>query len=131
MTFENKKILVVEEVEDEAGLRTALHEKLSDEGFSVLEARDGEEGLEVALRNHPDLILLDIIMPHTNGLKMLKKLREDTWGRTAKVIILTNLGNSGSIANVMDSETFDYIIKSDANMTYIVQKIKDKLRGTK
>lgn len=123
----NKKILVIEEVEDEASLRRALHEKLSFEGFGVLEAKDGEEGLKIALRDHPDLILLDIVMSKMSDLNMLKKLREDEWGKTAKVIVLTNLSGSASMASIMEHETFDYIIKADTSLDDITQKIKNRL----
>ena len=78
-----KKVLVVE---DERTLRDALVKKLSKEEFTVLSAKDGKEGLDTALAEHPDLILLDILMPKMNGIEVLQKLREDEWGAKAKVI---------------------------------------------
>ncbi len=126
--MENKKtILVVEVVEDEAPLRNALVEKLSREGFSVLHAKNGEEGLQTALSNHPNLILLDIIMPKMNGLEMLEKLRADAWGKTAHVIMLTNLSDNEKIAEAMHSHAFDYFVKSDIKIQEVVDKIKEKL----
>lgn len=87
----NKKILVIEAVEDNAPLRKALHDKFSLEGFSVIDAKDGEEGLTVAMSEHPDLILLDILMPKMDGLTMMKKLRQgDEWGKHVPIIVLTN-----------------------------------------
>ena len=70
----NKKILIVE---DELSLREALAKKLVSENFEVLEAENGQIGLEVATREKPDLILLDIIMPVMDGMTMLKKLKEN------------------------------------------------------
>jgi len=83
-----KKILIVE---DEAPILQALSDKLSRENFEVYEARDGEEGLDSAFKNQPDLILVDVMMPKMNGMTMLKKLREDERGVNIPVIILTNL----------------------------------------
>ena len=70
-----QKIILV--VEDEKPMARALELKLYHEDFEVLEVENGEKGLEIALREHPDLILLDIIMPGMDGTTMLKKLRED------------------------------------------------------
>jgi DNA-binding response OmpR family regulator len=89
--MQNKKILIVE---DEASLLKAFVQKFKDESFLTLEARDGIKGLEIALKEHPDLILIDIIMPKLDGIGMLKKIREDAWGKNVKVIMLTNLSDN-------------------------------------
>jgi two-component system response regulator VicR len=123
--MENKKIILI--TEDQAPLRNILREKLDSEGFSTLEASDGEKGLELALKEHPDLIILDILLPKMNGMEMLKKLREDIWGKTAKVIILTNLTDGQTMSNVMDEEVFDYFVKTDIKLEDFVKKIKVKL----
>ena len=120
----NKKILIVE---DEVSLRNALCNKLAREGFSTLEAKNGEEGLEVALREHPDLILLDIIMPKMDGISMLKKLREDEWGKRVPVIVLTNLSDMEKVAEVAEGGAFDYLIKADWKLEDVVNKVKQKL----
>jgi two-component system response regulator MprA len=126
----NKKILVIEEVEDEASLRNALRDKFTLEGFSVLEAKNGEEGLDVALREHPNIILLDIIMPKMDGLTMMKKLREaDEWGKKVPIIILTNLSAEDDRINRMiaDYEPAYYFVKSDHTMDELLEKIKERL----
>jgi DNA-binding response OmpR family regulator len=120
----SKKILIVE---DELPLLNVLSEKLTHEGFSVLQAKNGLEGLEVALKERPDLILLDIIMPVMDGINMLKKLHEDLWGKTAKVIILTNLSEQKKVAEVLKEGMHDYLIKSDWKIADIVQQIKNRL----
>lgn len=121
----SKKTILV--VEDEISLRSALRDKLTREGFAILEAKNGEEGLGVSLREHPDLILLDIVMPVMDGMTMLKKLREDTWGKTAKVIILTNLSESVKVAEVMAQGSFDYLVKSDWKLEDVVKKVKERI----
>ncbi|MBU4142000.1 response regulator [Patescibacteria group bacterium] len=120
----NKTILIVE---DEAALRGALSDKFKRAGFSVLEARNGEEGLEVATREHPDLILLDVMMPVMSGMAMLKQLREDAWGKSARVIILTNLNDAEYVAEAMKQESYDYFIKSDWKIEDLVAKVREKL----
>lgn len=77
MTEKPKRILIVE---DEIPMLKALVDKFSRAGFETLEAKNGIEGLAVALKEHPDLVLLDLVMPKMDGVKMMEKLREDSWG---------------------------------------------------
>ncbi len=120
----NKKILVVE---DEVSLRNALRDKLTLEGYSVVTATDGEEGLEVALRDHPDLILLDIVMPKMDGMTILTRLRQDSWGQKALVIMLTNLNDAEKVSDALVRGSYDYLVKSDWKMEDIVAKVRQRL----
>ena len=120
-----KKVLIVE---DEAGLRQALATKLRFEKLEVFEAGDGEEGLQTALENHPDLILLDLVMPKMDGETMLKRLVADSWGKTAKVIILTNFGENTRVAGVTLLGNYDYLVKSDWDLNEVIKRVKDKLK---
>lgn len=120
----NKKILVTE---DEAPLRNAVSDILTFEGFTVFQAKNGQEGLEIAVKEHPDLILLDLIMPVMDGLTMLQRLREDEWGKTANVILLTNINDPEKVAAATEAGTFDFLVKSDWNIEDVVSKIKTKL----
>lgn len=124
MENKQKTILVVE---DETALRGALSDKLKRAGFFVLEGRNGEEGLEVALREHPDLILLDVMMPVMSGMAMFKQLREDAWGKGARVVMLTNLNDMEYIAGAMEQGSYDYLIKSDWKIEDLVAKVREKL----
>lgn len=124
--MENKKTILI--VEDEATIIDVLKEKLTDEGFFVVEAGNGEDGLAKAVKYHPDLILLDIVMPGMNGVKMLEKLKEDEWGRDAKVIFLTNLSDEEKIAETYNLNPSDYLIKAEWSIGEVVKKVKDKLR---
>jgi DNA-binding response OmpR family regulator len=128
MDIQTKKqsILIVD---DEVSLRKALGDKLIREGFVVLEAKNGEEGLDVALSNHPDLILLDIVMPVVDGITMLKNLRENEWGRDVRVIMLTNLNGNGKVADAIVWGTQDYLVKSDWKIDDVVAKIRERLEA--
>lgn len=115
-----KKILIVE---DEQSVLRILSEKLTEEGFEVIRAKNGKEGLIAAKKHHPDLILLDVIMPVMDGMTMLKKLREDEWGKTAKITILTNLSD-GTVAEAVEQNVNDYLVKSDWKLEDVVKKVK-------
>ncbi len=122
----NKKRILT--VEDEAPLRSALVFKLANEGFEVLSAKNGEEGLQMALSEHPDLILLDIVMPKMDGMKVLENLRADAWGKTAQVIMLTNLSDNEKVSKAITNHAFDFFVKSDIKIQDVIDKIKAKLR---
>lgn len=119
-----KKILIVD---DEADLRSALGSALKAEGYTVVEAVDGEEGLAMAVKEKPDLILLDLIMPKLDGFGMMEQLREDSWGKDAKVVLLSVLEDVDTISKVLNRGGYDYIVKTDWKLAEIVDKIKTKL----
>ena len=121
-TGTRKKILVVE---DEEPLLEALQDKLGKEGYEVCRAKDGEAGLALALKEHPDLILLDIIVPKMDGLEMANRLREDTWGKTVKILILTNSPSIDDVAKSLENRVFEYLVKSDTTIEYVVEKVKE------
>ena len=124
MTDLKRTILIVEHEEP---MQLALKDILAFEGFNVLIAQNGLEGLEMALEKHPDLILLDILMPKMNGIRMLKILRTNEWGKKAKIIILTNYDEREDVAAALENEVYDYFVKTDIKITEVVQKIKEKL----
>jgi len=129
MTNEDKKrILIVEVIEDDKPLLLVLSERFTGEGYHVISATTGDEGLALALKNKPDLILLDIVMPKMDGLSMLKELRKDPWGKKAKVILLTNLSADENIIRaVTELEPAYYLIKTDWKMDDIVERVKKSL----
>lgn len=120
----NKKILIVE---DEAPLRNAVSDTLTFEGFTVFQAKNGQEGLDIAFKEHPDLILLDLMMPIMDGLTMLEKLRQDEWGSGAAVILLTNINDPEKVAQATEAGSYDFLVKSDWNIEDVVKKIKGRL----
>ncbi len=119
-----KKILIVE---DERSLSAALEQKFQSEGYSVLIAKNGEEGLKTALKEHPDVTLLDIVMPKMDGIEMLEELRKDEWGSGAMVIMLTNLSDAEKIDVVTKYDVHDYLVKADWKIEDLLKKVKEKL----
>lgn len=119
-----KKILIVE---DEEALRRALAEEFADAGFTVLEAGDGLDGLDAALREKPSVILLDQLMPKMNGVTMLKELRADAWGASVPVIMATNMSTADTINEAIDAGANDYFIKSEVSVADIIRLVEERL----
>lgn len=116
-----KKILVIE---DEPAYAQLLRDQLTKNGYEVIEAKDGLEGLKLALDKKPHLILLDLIMPNFGGLKMLKALRKFKWGEKVPVFILTNINESIEISKAMDDKVSQYFVKSDVSLDNLLENIK-------
>ena len=92
------------------------------------EAKNGEEGLRRALKEHPDLILLDIAMPKMDGMTVMKKLRKDRWGKSVPIILLTNIdADIRILEGVVEDEPLHYWIKSEWEIENIVVKVKEIL----
>jgi DNA-binding response OmpR family regulator len=100
------RILVIE---DELPMRTALEDCLTAEGFRVISASDGERGLERALKEKPDLILLDIMMPRLDGFALCAELRR--LGHVTPVLMLTAKGQVRDRVAGLDAGADDYLVK--------------------
>jgi two-component system, cell cycle response regulator len=114
-------------VDDEQALAKALNDKFTRLGFIATATYDGKEGLAIALKQHPDIILLDIAMPIMDGLEMLEKLRTDDWGKDARVIMLTNFSDMKKVRESERLGVADYLVKSDWGLEEIVKKVKQIL----
>jgi len=124
MSKTNKKILIVE---DDKSFLWILKQSFFDEGFDVIFAQDGIEGLEKIEKEKPDLILLDIEMPKMDGIQVAEKLKQK--GDTTKIIFLTNLKDTEHIIQAMEkSKEVDYIIKSDMGVEQIIERVKERLK---
>ncbi len=125
---ETKRTILI--VEDDPPVLNALVDKLTREGFNVLQTKNGEEGLVAANRDHPDLLLLDILMPKMDGLAMMKKLRaESAWGKHVPIILLTNLSPDEERINasIAENEPAYYLVKTNLSMSDLVEKIKERI----
>ena len=111
-------------VEDDSFVLDIYQTKLSQEGYQVIEARDGAEALEKLEKEKPDLILLDIIMPRMDGLEVLKKLKSRSDFKNIPVILLTNLSQKEEINFGLGLGANDYLIKSHFTPTEVLEKIK-------
>lgn len=114
-------------VEDEKLIQEALKAKLTFEHFTVLTADNGQAGLEMALENHPDVILLDLQMPILDGFGVLQKLRADPWGALVPVIVLSNKDTSADIYESLKNSVQDYFIKAETSLETLVAAVRDIL----
>lgn len=118
------KILLVE---DDKILTKVLYEELSEAGFEVIQALDGEAGLTMAKSEKPDLILLDLVLPKKQGFDVLEELKNSPLTRSILVIVLTMLGSDEDIKKGLALGAEDYIVKSQHTVAEIVEKINDFL----
>lgn len=119
-----KKILIVE---DAQALAQAIKDKLMGSGFIALVANDGAAGLSLALAEHPDLIMLDLIMPKMHGMEMLKQLRLDDWGREVPVFIITNVKEDYQEKIAKEQFNAEYFVKAEWRLEDIIKKINERL----
>ena len=112
-----KKVLVIE---DELNLCKSIEEILSAEGYTVVTASDGEEGLRLAVSETPDLVLLDLILPKKDGFSVLKELRENEATSKIPVIVLSNLGEMEDVGRVLELGANRYLVKTDYKLAEVV-----------
>ncbi|HEX8762976.1 MAG TPA: response regulator [Candidatus Saccharimonadales bacterium] len=114
-----KKVLIVE---DEKPLSHALTLKLTNEGFVVTTAQNGQECLDAVKKGHFDIILLDLMMPVMDGFQVLQKLKE--FGPMPYVIVLSNLSQREDEERVLSLGAQKYFIKSNTPLAVIVDEVK-------
>ncbi|MEJ5352298.1 MAG: response regulator [Melioribacteraceae bacterium] len=119
-----KKILVIDDYPDNVFL---IQDRLEQEGFEVIKAYDGHMGIQKAIEEKPDLILLDIMMPGISGYDVCRTLtsREDT--KQIPIILLTALTEAENLKEGLQAGAFDYI-KKPFNKTELIARIKSALR---
>ncbi len=122
--IKEQKILIVED--DEMTL-TMLSRVLKEEGYNIFEAVDGREALDVALRECPNVILLDIIIPEVDGLDVFKQLREKGCCKDTPIILLTNFEKTDAISSALELGRCDFMVKTDWEIKDIVKRVKTHL----
>lgn len=116
-----KKILLVEDEEIMIGL---LQKKLTKEGYEVLIARDGEEGLKIMKEAKPDLILLDIIMPKMGGFEVMQEMQENKELKKIPIIVISNSGQPVELDKAQKLGARDWLIKTEFDPQEVIDKIK-------
>lgn len=111
-------------IEDDMAIVQMYRTKFENEGYEVATAPDGISGLQLIEEYEPDIILLDLMMPNMNGLDMLSKLRNQPGGRDAKVVVLTNMGDTETATKVYKMAADDYIVKAEMTPKQVSDRIK-------
>lgn len=119
-----KKILVVD---DEQFIREFYQELLAGEGFSVIVANNGQEGINLAAAEKPDLVLLDIMMPDMDGLTVYDTLKAKF--ASMPIIYLTNAGETSNLLTAMKQNAAGFLIKSNIKPEDLVKRIHEVLSG--
>ena len=124
-TMENEgkkqKILIIE---DDFFVRDLYDRELTRDGFKISTAEDGAEGLLNTLKEKPDLILLDIMLPKMSGLDVLKKVKEKEEVKEIPVVLLTNLGQDNVIREGFSLGAVGYLIKAAYTPSQIIEEVK-------
>jgi DNA-binding response OmpR family regulator len=124
----NKELPVILVIEDDPILSKMYSEKFSNEGYKVLTAMDGETGLDMAINNKIDIILLDVMLPRISGIDLLKKLREHEKGKNTLVVVLTNLADPDEKKRALNLGVKDYLVKAMQNPGQVVDKVKSRMQ---
>ena len=122
-----KKILVVE---DEPQLQQVYKKKLTEEGFEVFITASATDSLELAKKQKPDVVLLDIILPntHLNGFDILEQIKRNPDLQHIPVLVLTNLDSERKVAMTIGAQ--DYLVKAETPIEEVVNKIKSLLSSS-
>jgi DNA-binding response OmpR family regulator len=115
-------------VEDDSFLANIYKTKLEMEKFKVTVGENGEEGLDLAEKKKPDIILLDILMPKMDGFAVLEELKKKSDTKNIPVILLTNLGQKDDVERGLEMGAVDYLIKAHTKPSETVEKIKSVLK---
>ena len=119
-----KKILFIE---DESALQKTFGDILKQEGYEMISALDGENGLKMAQNEEPDLILLDLVLPKLHGFEVLKALKGGPETKDIPIIVLTNLEATGDVEKALELGATTYLVKASYALEEVVQKIKKAL----
>lgn len=114
-------------IEDDQAIAEMYRLKFDAEGYDVQIAENGRIGLELAETMRPDIILLDIMMPEMNGDEMLAKLRNSSFGKDVKVIILTNMGEQEAPASLKKLGVSAFIVKAEMTPRQVAELVKQTL----
>jgi len=118
-------------VEDDVTLVKMYERKFLSDGYEVVVAYDGLEGLEKATKEKPDLILLDIMLPRLDGLALFKKMRSTPETFNTPVLLLTNFGQEDAVFECFKLGAVDYLVKSDVTPQQVVAKVENFLNERK
>ncbi len=122
-----KRIFKILLVEDDTFIREMLQEEMERVGFQVRSFDHGNDCLPILKNEYFDLILLDIMLPDTNGLDILRKIKQDPITQSYKVVLLTNLGNEALVKEGTDLGAAGYLVKASYNPDQIIEQIRSFL----
>ena len=108
-----KKVLVVD---DEKSFRFLISKTLEKAGYEVILAENGMEAVEKAFQLHPDAILMDLYMPVKDGVTAIREIRQDAWGKDAKIAVLSNIDYPETVKEMRNMKIDNYVVKSSQSL---------------
>ncbi|HVA97235.1 MAG TPA: response regulator [Candidatus Acidoferrales bacterium] len=119
-----KKTILI--IEDDNVISDMYRDKFMLSNFTVMTAEDGQKGLDLALKEKPDLILLDLALPKLKGMDVMGTLRTSEWGKTVPIIVLTNLNVDGKILEAITRYSPVYcLLKANITPEDVVIRAKE------
>ena len=114
--------------DDDEMFADMLSEILHEEGANVLVARNGREAVDMALKEHPSLVMFDMMMPIQTGAQAIAELRKDAWGATVPAILLTNMSSAEvPMEELGGKEKTEILLKTDWTLEKLVKHIEGRL----
>lgn len=126
MEEESKKVLLVD---DDDFIREMYTTALESAGIEVITAKNGKDGADLAIKHHPSVILLDIEMPIMNGHEAAEKIRLDGWGKTARILFLTNHSDPTNVVTAVSQKPEDFIVKANISVKEVVNQVRIAMFG--
>lgn len=117
-----KKIVLI--IEDEEKMVRILEGRIARGGFDIEVARNGQEALDFCLKQKPDFILLDLLLPGLSGMEFLKRIREKYDKNELPILVLTNLVDDHLMRESRELGAINYFVKSNTKLVDIVEIIK-------
>lgn len=116
-------------VDDDVKLREMYADAFTLAGITVLQAASGAIGVNLALKHHPDAILMDIMLPGISGHESVTKIRADSWGKNATIIFLTNMSDPENVVHAIEKGSSEYIVKANTLPKEVVNKVRMAMRA--
>jgi two-component system, OmpR family, alkaline phosphatase synthesis response regulator PhoP len=119
-----KKILLVE---DEQIIIDLLQKKLTEEGYDVSVAKNGEEGIKMMQEEKPDLVLLDIVMPKMGGLEVMEEMQKDPDLKRVPIVVVSNSGQPVELDRAKRLGAKDWLIKTEFDPQEVIDKVINQI----
>ena len=127
MATRKQKIILI--IEDEEVLQRALYLMFHEAGYTIASSTDAETGLKMAERLHPDVILLDLILPKMSGFDFLKDIKSMSPLQSIPIVVLSNLGDESDKEKAATLGASDYFVKADTDLSLLKDKISALLQN--
>lgn len=120
-----KKILIIE---DERPLLEMYRVRFLKAGYEVFSTENGKPGIEIALKENPDFILLDILMPKTDGYEVIKALKNNPRTKKIPILVFSNLSQPEEMKKAIELGADNYVVKADLTPSELLSKVEKMLK---